>query len=229
MVRSKRDLFSRISENREANDPSIFNEDYFERGPQTGVSGYENYRWIPDLTFPAVHDMIKHVGLELDDRVLDFGCAKGFYVKAMKLFGYDAWGCDISSYAIDEVDSAVRKRCRLMESPTHFPFERNFDLVYAKDVFEHLTPEQALFWAELLRQRSERLFLAIPLGENGKYRIPSYENDATHIIREDENWWNNLFESAGWQIEKFDHRMGHLKQHWLEAHPRGNGFWILKK
>jgi SAM-dependent methyltransferase len=40
--------------------------------------------------------------------VLDVGCAKGFLVRHLRHLGVDAWGCDISDYAIANAAEEVR-------------------------------------------------------------------------------------------------------------------------
>ena len=62
---------------------NVFDEDYFERGVQLGISGYTNYRWIPELTLPLCETMARYLGISKDDRILDFGCAKGYIVRAL--------------------------------------------------------------------------------------------------------------------------------------------------
>ena len=46
-------------------------------------------------------------------RVLDAGCAKGFLVEALRDRGIEAFGVDISEYAISEVRPDIREYCRV--------------------------------------------------------------------------------------------------------------------
>ena len=62
-----------------------YDEDYFERGLSSGKSGYDNYRWLPELTIKFAYKIIKELNLREGDRVLDYGCAKGFFVKALRI------------------------------------------------------------------------------------------------------------------------------------------------
>jgi len=62
-----------------------FNEDYYERGVELGISGYSNYRWMPELTIPMCHEMINILNIKDDETILDFGCAKGYVVKGFRL------------------------------------------------------------------------------------------------------------------------------------------------
>ena len=43
--------------------------------------------------------------------VLDAGCAYGFLVELLRQQGVEAWGIDISSYAIGQVDPSVKDFC----------------------------------------------------------------------------------------------------------------------
>ena len=45
--------------------------------------------------------------------VLDAGCAKGFLVEALRDKGVDAFGIDISKYAISQVRSDIQQYCRV--------------------------------------------------------------------------------------------------------------------
>ncbi len=73
-----------------------YDADYFLRGKATGKSLYEDYRWMPGLTIPMVRSMISHLGIANADMVLDFGCARGYVVRAFRELGYLAYGYDTS-------------------------------------------------------------------------------------------------------------------------------------
>ena len=47
-----------------SNIKNIYNGDYFERGAETGVSLYSNYRWLPELTIPMCHHIIQFLNLK---------------------------------------------------------------------------------------------------------------------------------------------------------------------
>ena len=38
-----------------------FDEDYYERGAETGKSLYSHYRWMPELTIPMCHHIAKYL------------------------------------------------------------------------------------------------------------------------------------------------------------------------
>jgi len=202
---------------------SEYDEDYFERGIATGKSCYENYRWIPELTIPMAMTIIDLLKIERGATVLDFGCAKGFLVKALRMLYRDAWGVDCSDYAIGKVDPEVKAFC----GPIHSLVRHDgFEYLIAKDVLEHIEKEQLHDWLSVLRERGKKLLAIIPLGENGKYRVPAYEKDVTHRIKEDEIWWLETFAKAGWKVAWYDFRVPGIKDNWA-MFDKGNGFYVL--
>jgi len=68
--------------------------------------------------------------------VLDAGCAMGFLVEALRKRGVDAWGVDISEYAISQVDDSVREYCRVGSITD--PPDRRYDLTVCIEVLEHI-------------------------------------------------------------------------------------------
>src|SRR5437899_2967619 len=60
-------------------------------------------------------------------RVLDAGCAKGFLVEALWERGVEAYGIDVSEYAIGEVRRDVQPYCR--QASLTDPIEGRFDLI----------------------------------------------------------------------------------------------------
>ena len=73
------------------------------------------------------------------------------------------------------------------------------------------------------------MFVCVPLADDGKYRIPSHEMDVTHMIRENEGWWHDMFESAGWSVYLFSFRVEGIKESYYKKYPRGHGFFVLER
>jgi len=204
-----------------------YNEEYYERGVSSGRSGYQDYRWMPEMTIKFAHNIIKELGLRDGDRVLDFGCAKGFLVKALRILDIDAYGCDISSYAIGEVDKRVSEYCSLM-SDGKIPYQDSFRWTISKDVFEHLNEGQLEKSLIDIKEKSEKLFAIIPLGDGKKFIIPQYENDDTHILKQPREWWDKKFEDGGWRVDRFSHIVRGMKDNWSH-YEKGNGFFFLHR
>lgn len=199
---------------------NLYDEEYFERGIESKKSCYTNYRWIPELTIPLAFSMIEYLNISPEEKILDFGCAKGYLVKAFRLLHRQAFGYDISDYAKESAPYEVKK---------FFVANVNgdYDWVISKDVFEHVPYEEIDETLEKLSHATRKMFCIIPLGENGKYVIPAYEMDVTHMIREDLNWWCEKFSANGFVVKNATYNVPHIKENWSKWE-RGNGFFTLE-
>jgi len=199
-----------------------FDREYFEQGPMTGKSLYTNYRWLPELTLPLCHHLVTYCGIMSEDRILDFGCAKGYVVHGLRLLGYDAHGVDVSEYAISQSPKEVNGYVTKIE-----PFEEisiDFDWVICKDILEHLPYDSIDNQLQLLADCTKNLIVMVPLGDGHKYYIDAYEQDVTHIIREDLKWWEERFFRNGFNVDEMTYDMGPFKKNW-QIHPQGNGLF----
>jgi hypothetical protein len=212
-------------------DASQYDKTYFEDGENSGVSGYTNYRWMPELTLPMLRCIVAGLPIKPDETVLDYGCAKGYVTKALRILGVNAWGVDVSSYAIGKVDAEVRPFCHLIEGcGDRSCFAREYNWMIAKDVFEHIMPDEISLLLSNARGWVRKIFVVVPLAQNdhcGKYIIPAYDCDVTHVVAKTAQWWQDLFEDNGWGTEFFNYTFNGCKENWTSRWPNGNGFFIL--
>lgn len=207
----------------------IFDADYFERGIESGKSCFRNYRWIPEMTIPMVMTIIDKLGIKRGQKVLDFGCAKGYVVKAFRLLHRDAYGVDVSKYAIDNCDKDIQPYLFLNpEKGITVKVGTEFDFCIAKDVFEHIPQRDLVDTLLLLSVITEVLFVCVPLGKNGIYNAPTNQFDVTHIICEDEVWWSDIFVNNGWELEEFTFRVDGIKDSYYSKYPTAHGFFTLR-
>lgn len=204
-----------------------YDSDYFLRGKETGKSLYSNYRWLPELTVPMAQRIVSHCDIELDQDILDFGCARGYLVKALRHLGHDAIGYDISKWALDNADLEVR---HLLGS--HWPVSE-IDWIIAKDVLEHI---ELVNIGRLLRQFAETarrgVFVVVPLskGLGQRYVVEEYEADVTHRLRWPLSQWVEEFHDAfdhHWEIAA-RHRIKGIKDNYGDWET-GNGFITCKR
>ncbi len=204
-------------------DGSVFDEEYFEAGRKTGKSFYENYRWLPRRSFKEALAIADALGLNGSSKILDVGCAKGFLVRAFRELEIPAEGCDVSYYAL----RFAPEGCWNCADPREWE-GRSYSHAFAKDVLEHGTREQILATLEYVRSVAEIFVVVVPLGDKGRYRIPEYHLDKTHVTAEDERWWRKIFEEAGWKIYREAERIEGIKdnwRHWLN----GNRVFFLER
>lgn len=189
----------------------IYDKDYYEHGVETGKSNYQNYRWIPELTIPMAMTIIDFLKIAPGEGVLDYGCAKGYLVKALRWLHREAWGFDISKYAIENADAEIKQYLTYNERSLYI---RHFDYIICKDVLEHISlPDLKNL---LLTLKGSKLFSVIPLGENGKYIAPANNLDKTHIICENVNWWTDLFDSCDWKCTYLSFEFTGIKESYSE-------------
>lgn len=209
-----------------------YNEIYFENGLKSGVSGYENYRWLPELTLRMAHYLIQELCIRKNATILDYGCAKGFLVKALRILDINAFGCDVSKYAIHSADQSVKSlvwHITGVEDPKLITDV--YDWIFAKDVLEHISEDELNILVPRLRKSTDNMFVAVPLAASDNstnYVIPEYDKDVTHIIRKTIDWWSALFVKHGWKVIRQEYRFPGCKENWTNNWEKGNGFLVLK-
>lgn len=118
--------------------------------------------------------------------VLDVGCALGFLVESLRQRGIEAFGIDISEYAVQNVHPDVRPYCRA--GSVTDPFAQKYDLIVCIEVLEHLAPQEVEGAVENLCQHSDDvLFCSTP---------PDYK-ETTRINVQPPEYWAELFARRG--------------------------------
>ena len=209
---------------------SEYNRNYFEKGLDEGISCYLDYKWLPELTIPMVARIIEYLGLNRNQSILDFGCAKGFTVKALRLLHFNkSYGVDISRYAIDESPEDIKEYLFLLkEENEKIPLLNNskYDWVISKDVLEHIDYNLIDFILYNIRRSTNSAFFIIPLGDGEKFNVPDYEKDKTHKIRESREWWIEKFKKNGFTVKSSAYKVKYIKENW-SFYEKGNGFFVL--
>jgi len=203
----------------------MYDEDYFERGVALSKSGYSNFRWIPELTIPMCARLSEKLKIKDTDVVLDFGCAKGYMVKGFRLIGKQAWGVDVSDYALRMADEGIKQY--LYKENFELQDGKKYNWIIAKDVLEHISHEEIDNTIKKLAVNCQKLFCCLPLGQNNSYFISSYNLDITHCIKETLEWWIQKFKMNGFEIEYADYHFDILKANY-SIFENGNGFFVLK-
>jgi cyclopropane fatty-acyl-phospholipid synthase-like methyltransferase len=159
---------------------SEYTEDYFLKGEEKKLSNFTNYRWMPDLTLPFAERLIRFLDYRPHESILDFGCARGYLVKALRLCNVRAYGYDISSWAIKNCDPEVKDFISMEK------FEHHYDHIIAKDVLEHIGERELATIIRNMDKRSRKsIFIIVPLAKkkNGLYYRQEDEQDTTHKLR----------------------------------------------
>ena len=182
--------------------PDFFDEEYFEGGtkslygkefPDKTFSSYSEEAYYPrGKELASMYNQI-HI-LKPDSVVLFIGCAKGFHVGAFRDLGYEAWGMDISHYALHasrKQDRGVLIQADVIEEPYK---SETFDVLGAFDVLEHV-PKKYLARAisETIRivKIGGIIDLQVPYSEDS----PGVHNkdDKSHVSIYQKQYWENKF------------------------------------
>lgn len=178
------------------NDPAIFDDRYFLTGTTSGLSNYENYTFLEELTTKYAEVLTNHLGLVGTDSITDIGCALGFLVKVLRDMGHDARGYDISEWAVQNCHPDVKEH--LSTSCDFAP--KSTDWIHAKDCMEHWTKDQLVEGLpKVLGMARKGCFFIVPLVAywGGKYIYPADNLDKTHRIRLPiDSWMKMLMEAA---------------------------------
>lgn len=114
--------------------------------------------------------------------VLDAGCAKGFLVEGFRQIGVNAWGIDISAYAIGEVHPNAQAFCSVGSIAD--PLPQKYDLIINIEVVEHMPPEEANRAIENLCCYSDNILISTS---------PFDFKEITHINVHPPDFWVRAF------------------------------------
>lgn len=206
-------------------DSTVYDDTYFLTGKQSGKSLYENYRYLAELTPGMCRRIINVLGIDIDDTIADFGCARGYITRAFRELGYKSYGFDVSKWAIDNCDPTIKDYVRLIEGDSFARMTKKFDWVIAKDVLEHIpNPELEETITQLLRHARKGLFVVVPLSpaEGEPYVVPEYELDITHVQRTTLGGWVSKLHRPGFNVSG-RHLLPGVKQNYCQ-YEEGNGF-----
>lgn len=131
-----------------------------------------------------------------DINVLDIGCAKGFLVKHLRRRNFDAWGVDISLYAIKAAENAYRGFLREWDVTSESPPQQDwgsFARVVCLETLEHVFyPERALKNTVDMLEEGGQALLAICVKEN-----EGWDTDPTHVSIYPRDWWAERISELG--------------------------------
>lgn len=177
-----------------------FGEMYFDGPREYGYGGYRyDGRWQP-----VARDIVDHFSLQAGDKVLDVGCAKGFLVKDLLDLGIDAFGLDVSRYALTNCHSDVVGRLH-KGSAEDLPFpDRSFAAVLSINTLHNLDRSGVIrALGEMERLAPGRGFLQVD-----SYRTPEQrEIFERWVLTADfhgyPEQWTEVFEEAGYTGDYF--------------------------
>jgi len=178
---------------------SFYDESYYGTSyDQSGVPYRRGEKLWVELFDTIASSIVNTLGPRT---VLDAGCATGMLVEALRDRGVDAWGIDISTWAIDQIPDPIRSFCKVGSITDEL--QGQFDLITCLEVLEHLPPSLAADCvANLCRHTDAVLFSS----------TPDDFDEPTHLNVEPGSYWAQLFFHQGF-LRDVDYDASFLAPH----------------
>jgi 2-polyprenyl-3-methyl-5-hydroxy-6-metoxy-1,4-benzoquinol methylase len=120
------------------------------------------------------------------ETVLDAGCALGLLVETLRDRGIDAFGTDVSRFAIEHVHDPFKPFC--VQASAAEPLQRRYDLIVSIEVLEHMSSADAeASIANFCAHTDDVLFSS----------SPNDFGEATHINLRPPEYWAAQFAKLG--------------------------------
>lgn len=135
--------------------------------------------------------------------VLDAGCAMGHLVVALRDLGVEAYGIDVSEYAISQVRDDIQPYCFVGSlSDNNWPdnMPQKFDLIVTIEVLEHLYAEEGKKAIANLCKRADAVLFS---------STPDDFEDRTHVNVQQREYWARLFFEQGF-VDDINYRPKYL-------------------
>ena len=116
--------------------------------------------------------------------VLDVGCGKAFLVESLRDRGVEAYGFDVSEYAISEVRPDIKPYCWVSSAAS--AISKNYDLIACIEVCEHLVDADAQDAIREMTSHTETILFS---------STPSDFTEPTHVNVRPIIDWLRLFAS----------------------------------
>lgn len=167
---------------------NLYNKEYYQH--YRTASGEISYQDSEEIKA-----FIGHIATQIKEKyrpktVLDAGCAMGLLVAALRDLGVEAYGVDLSEYAISQVREDIRPYCAVgsLADPLPDSLPRRYDLVVSMEVLEHIPEaEGKKAVANLCAVTDQVLFCS----------SPDDTEDPTHINLHRPSYWCGLFAEQG--------------------------------
>ena len=175
----------------------IYNEQYYHSG--CGPVPYE----VPEHWVKFFGMIADHIVSDLRPMtVLDAGCAMGYLVAALRDRGVEAYGIDISEYAISMVRDDIKQYCVVGSLTEDWPDElpQHFDLVITIEVMEHLYAEDGKKAIANLCKLSDTVLFS---------STPDDFEERTHVNVQQREYWARIFFEQGF-VDDINYRPRYL-------------------
>jgi SAM-dependent methyltransferase len=172
----------------------FYDERYFD-GKTSCFTNYDAERLRPE--FKTWADKI--IGYYQAGSVLEIGCAFGFLVDVLVDNKVDAYGCDISEYAVSKAKN--KHRLTVCDVRDGLPYPDNYvDVIFSASTLEHIDIDFIPFLLKEISRVARCGFLIhIPITVNDTNEP---WGDPTHVTYMSTSWWiTTAFNAGGWLVD----------------------------
>ena len=176
---------------------SNYHKGYWEDGDG---SNYHSYGFDPG--WPVIASVVRQF-LNPGATAYEVACAKGYLVKTLLHFGFNAYGIDISDYAISKADADVANRLQVANAVSLPWPEDTADIILSMEFFEHVPEDEVdIVLSEKMRVLKDGGIMMMKINiivpeSNPHYSSHENDCDVTHYTIKDRDWWENKFVNAG--------------------------------
>ena len=177
-----------------------YGKEYFDGKRDYGYGGYYyDGRWIKVAKY-----FKKKYRLKKGSKVLDVGCAKGFLIKDFLDLGIDAYGLEISDYAINNSPKEILGRIH-KGNAKKLPFPDNsFDAVISINTIHNLTKKECeAALREIQRVTKKNSFVQVDSYRNKKEKKIFESWVLTAKYHDFPKNWIKLFKKSGYKGDYF--------------------------
>ena len=161
-----------------------YGQDYWQS--LDGGNGYRDSVLWEDLAHIVVEELVTSGA-----RVFDIGCAAGFLVQHLRRRGVEAFGVDLSEYALSLASPGMagylNKLDLTVEGSMWLAPGMPAQVVICLETLEHIPEDRLEFALENIRVAmtdTGRALLSICLDD-----VPGWDEDPTHVTIHDRRWW----------------------------------------
>lgn len=162
-----------------------YNENYYNSGCGTA---YTNKNVWQSLFNSIAEKIINNFNPRT---VLDMGCAFGYLVQALREKGVEAYGIDVSEYAVSHADESIKPYLKNMSALDNLPdnFPKHFDLVVSIEMIEHLYEEDGLKVIDKMVSYADKVIIS---------STDDDFDDPTHFNVQKKEYWVEKFARKGY-------------------------------
>ena len=160
-----------------------YNEDYYTNYNSESGTEYAHGQGWEEVFGNYADRIVKEIHPE---RTLDVGCAIGFFVEALRDREVEAYGIDISEYAIANVREDIRPFCKVQSAL--LPINEKYDLITCIEVLEHLDSQDISLAIKRMCEATEDIIFS---------STPFEYEEKTHISVHPTEFWVEQFAYNG--------------------------------